>query len=145
MWQQMTFKPQPKPVFRKEKGRKKAKAPESMLQKQVNSTLEWMRIKYLRVPNLIGALCSFEDKRLELWEKQELSRAFKGVPDNILFVEYGPYCLALNLELKTEAGTLGKWQKKYANALPVTVARGWREAEKAIKDFVKYADNQRPV
>lgn len=141
----MNFKPQPKPVFRKKKRQKKAKDAESVLQDQVNTLLKWMRIKYLRVPDLIGRLCSFKDKRLELWEKQELSDAFKGIPDNILFVGYGPYCLALNLELKTEVGTLGKWQKKYANSLPVTVTRGWREAEKAIKDFVKYADNQKTV
>jgi len=136
------FNPQPiKKRKKKAKYPKKAKAPENYLQAQVNSMLEWMNIKYIRIPDLIGRLCS-RYSPLKPWEKEILSDAFKGAPDNILMIPINDrYFLGLNIELKSEVGTLSKGQRDWKKEVPVTVCRDLGGVQKALKDLLGMVDH----
>jgi len=131
------YKPKfPKPT-RKKKSKPRATFKESDLQLQVNSLLRWSNIKFIRIPDLVGRLCS-PYSPLKPWEKQILSDAFKGTPDNILMVPINDqYFLGLNLELKTEAGKLSAGQRKWGKEVPVTVVRTLEEAQVAIKHLLE--------
>lgn len=137
------YKPKfPKPIRKKKSKRvKKAKAPESHLQAQVNSMLKWANISYIRVPDLIYRLQGW-DQRLRPHEKKVLKDAFKSLPDNIIMMPLDQnYFLGLNLELKSDTGKLSQGQKAYARNMPVTVCRDLEGVQKAIKDLMGAVDH----
>jgi len=133
------FNPQP---LKKRKKRSKPKATfkELDLQLQVNSLLYNMGLKYFRCPDLLYRLLGW-DKRLKAYEKAQLASVFSGIPDNIVFVPLGNFCLCLNLELKSNVGKQSPRQRTYAKHLPVTVVRSLQEAHSAIKDLLGMVDH----
>lgn len=139
------YKPRfPKPIRKKKALYKKATTPESMLQGQVNSILKWMGVKYFRAPDLLYRLLGW-DSRLSAREKGELSKVFAGMPDNIVFVPLGNFCLCLNLELKSDIGKLSPRQKKYASQLPVTVVRTLQETQELVKGLLSTVEFLEPI
>lgn len=113
----------------------KAKSPESTIQSLTEMRLNLAGIYYLRIPDTLYRLLSWQDNRLRLWEKKALKDALAGLPDCNCAIPVGGYYLGLPIECKSDKGKLRARQKAYHNKIPVTVIREDEELTKAIKEY----------
>jgi hypothetical protein len=111
---------------------------EKDLQAMAEELCEAMGIRYFRIPD---ALLVFLRTVAPPWTRVFVYRYLSGFPDLVLFKPLpGGRTESRLIEIKTEAGKLHQSQIKWHSGLNVIVAYGWAETEKAIRDFVKDAD-----
>ena len=91
----ITDKPDSKPI----------KKDEATLQRQCEELLDWMKIKYIRIPD------SLWRNKAPIYTKKLMSKYLKGLPDLTILFNNGTY---LCVELKTKVGTLTQGQKNFA-------------------------------
>ena len=115
----------------------KATMSEEELQDKVEDLLTYYGLQYVHVP---GNLQRYLRTRAPAHIAAEASRAFKGMPDLLVFSADGDYNVCLLLELKTEIGKLSQSQKDWSNGLNLSVAYGFEEAKEILEKFVKYVD-----
>ena len=105
---------------------------EAELQDKVEDVLTDLGLQYVHIP---GNLQNYLRGRAPAHIAALASRAFKGMPDLLIFDKSGEYNVCLLLELKTEIGRLSQSQVNWSKGLNLHVAYGYEEAEKIIKEF----------
>lgn len=108
-----------------DKPRSKAiKKDEVILQRQCEGLLDWLKVRYIRVPDCIW------NYNVPAYIRQLAANYFKGLPDlTILFNDNTFICV----ELKTKTGRMTQGQKNFAKYIPVTIIRSFEDFEKLIK------------
>lgn len=114
------------------------KLPEEVLQAQCEEYLVQLGLRYIHVPDIIGRLCRPSDHRISIQEKEQLSYAFKGVSDLLIFHEYGKYTATLVIELKVGKNIPDFDQKEF---LKYCLGEKWKEAiQKEFDSFKRKVD-----
>jgi len=112
---------------------KPIKKDEAALQRQCEELLDWMKLKYIRIPDVVWR------NNAAPYVKKLMSRYLKGLPDlTILFSDNTFLCV----ELKTKSGVMTQGQKNFAKYIPVTIIRSFDDFENLIKKKLAATNNQ---
>jgi hypothetical protein len=115
----------------------KATMSEAELQDKVEDILLDLDLQYVHIP---GNLQRYLRTRAPAHIAAEASRAFKGMPDLLIFSKHEEYNVCLLLELKTEIGKLSQSQRDWSKGLNLHVAYGIEEAKNILSEFANYLD-----
>jgi hypothetical protein len=105
---------------------------EAQLQKQVELYLKCHGLTFVHIPSSLQRHIWSKSSRVPIHIAAEASRAFKGVPDLMIFGGGGK-CLII--ELKAPKGTLTPEQKHWVS-LGMVVCRSFDEAKAIIDKWV---------
>lgn len=115
---------------------KKAKVPESLIQRHTDDELAGRLIENLRIDDEFWIWARYQTP---YW-RRKLAGMFKSLPDNTCWIPISDrYSLCLHLELKTTVGKLSQGQKKKRRVLPWVTARTMGESTEIIDKFVEDA------
>ena len=124
---------QPKQGIRK-KAKARAKVPEKIIEEQVESLLDNLGLKYIRVPDSIYSAI-FGNSYIKPYIKKMISVFIKGLPDITVLLRDGRY---ICIELKTTAGKLSQGQKTFCKAIGEDNFHVCRSVEEVLELLKKY-------
>ncbi len=104
--------PIPKPKPRKRKKVRPSGPPEKTIQQAIEAYLAIHGIRYVHIPDCVYKLCA-PFSPITVWQKRDISKALKGVPDIIALMDDR----VLLLELKRKGGRLRQPQKAWLKGL----------------------------
>jgi hypothetical protein len=128
------------PKKKKVPKQRKADTPEAIIQMRLEKYLDMTEVRYIRIPDCVYRLFTYTS--IPVWVKQEMSSAFKGVPDLLCFKKSGDYNTSLLVEVKTDVGKLSQGQKKWHQGLNVAVVRSFEEGKDIIDRFKEVNDDK---
>jgi len=120
----------------KELGKTEAVQQENELQKQCEELLKRLDVPYIRIPETITRLASYNSP-IPIGIKRIISEYFKGLPDLIIFrKDNNSYNTALFVELKSKKGKLSNAQLDWSERLNVHVCYSFEAFVDLLNQFI---------
>lgn len=119
-------------IKRKKRPPRPSGPPEGSIQAGVEYYLKLHKIRFVHIPDCVYRRCSFNSPA-PIWEKREISKYLKGVPDLLIF-EGDKHLI---LELKRKNGKLRQPQRNWLKGIKHYVPDTLREALEIIEKWRK--------
>ncbi len=122
---------------RDNRAKKGYKGKEKDLEKTCESYLKELGLRYIHIPDsllawIMGINPITKKHNTPPWVRVVISRAFKGVPDLLIFLD--DKCLLV--ELKTATGKLSQGQKTWSKGVKVHVVREFFDFKELVDEFI---------